>query len=117
MFGEAGFQGFTADDIRFTTKAGALYALLLDQPPGEVAIQALAAGQPGRVERVELLGAEGPLDFERGPQALKVRLPEAAKPVLRRCCASRERAWPALARPSPQSRSRRRNAWMAKNKM
>lgn len=81
MFGEQGFRGFTADDIRFTTKAGALYALVLDQPRGPVVIKALAEGQPGRVERVELLGASGPLQFERGPDGLSVRLPEGAPPA------------------------------------
>jgi alpha-L-fucosidase len=86
MFSEEKFKGFTASDIRFTTKAGALYALILDQPKGEVVIQALAEGQPGRVERVELLGASGPLPFTRGTQGLTVRTPEttpAFTPVLR----------------------------------
>ena len=74
---------FTSADIRFTSKAGALYAILLDWPGGEVVIASLA-GVPA--ERVTLLGS-GQLDFRRDADGLRVTLPHPAPgamvPVLR----------------------------------
>jgi alpha-L-fucosidase len=73
----AGFQNegaapvFVGEDIRFTTKDAALYAILLDWPVAETAIRSLA-GVP--VERVDLLGG-GPLPFSHDSEALRVRLP------------------------------------------
>jgi alpha-L-fucosidase len=76
--------GFGAGDVRFTTRGGALYAILLDWPAHRnVTIRALGAGSthaPGRVERVELLGAAGPLTFSRGAEGLTVALP-GTRPV------------------------------------
>jgi alpha-L-fucosidase len=74
---------FTSADIRFTHTPGALYAILLDWPEGEVAIASLAGMA---VERVELLGG-GPLPFRTGANALRVSLPRPGEgafvPVLR----------------------------------
>jgi alpha-L-fucosidase len=74
---------FTSADIRFTHRPGALYAILLDWPEGEVAIASLAGMA---VERVELLGG-GPLPFRTGANALRVSLPRPGEgafvPVLR----------------------------------
>jgi alpha-L-fucosidase len=89
-FGESEVKGFTDQDIRFTTRAGALYAIVLEQPEKAVTIRALARGAPhapGEIERVELVGAEGPLAFERTDQDLTVQLnrarPTDFTPVLR----------------------------------
>jgi len=85
-FGEATTKPFTAADIRFTTKAGALYALAMDWPQGAMTIKALATGAPGAVERVELLGSATPLAFTRGPEGLVITLPDrrpAFTPVVR----------------------------------
>jgi alpha-L-fucosidase len=73
---------FTSDDIRFTRKGDALYAIFLDWPQGEVAIKSL--GQT-KVERLDLFG--GPeLCFTQG-DALRVTLPapdgDTFVPVLR----------------------------------
>jgi alpha-L-fucosidase len=73
---------FTSEDLRFTRKGDALYAIFLDWPQGEVAVRSL--GQ-SRVERVDLLG--GPeLPFTQG-DALRITLPpsesDAFVPVVR----------------------------------
>lgn len=48
-------RDFTAEDVRFWTKDGALYAAFLGWPGEQTAIKALAANGP-RVERVTLVG-------------------------------------------------------------
>ncbi len=77
---------FTAQDIRFTTRPGALYATLLGWPRGEAVICSLGATSSvgGRVREVTLLGDGRPLHFTQGPDGLRVALPE------RRPC---EHAW------------------------
>lgn len=80
MFSEHSSQPFTAEDIRFTSKAGALYAIALGWPTdGMLRIAALAedsALAPGAIERVEALGAADSLPFTRSRKGLEVRLPE-----------------------------------------
>ena len=85
-FAESG--DYTAQDIRFTTKKGALYAILLGWPQGQSAIQSLGrnAIAGAVVERVDLLG--GPkLQFWHEADALRLTLPAqrtgALTPVLR----------------------------------
>jgi alpha-L-fucosidase len=81
--GEA--RPFSHEDIRFTTKDGALYAIAQDWPDsnnggGFMVVTSMAAGSPqrkGRIERVELLGQGQPLDFELGLGGLTVKLPDA----------------------------------------
>ena len=71
---------FGAQDIRYTTKDGALYAIALGWPEsGVLRLTALAqdsALAPGAIERVEALGAAQPLSFSRTAKALEVRVPE-----------------------------------------
>ncbi|MGM9489278.1 alpha-L-fucosidase [Ideonella sp. YS5] len=86
MFSEGQAQSFTAEDIRFTTKDGALYAIALGWPSsGVLRIAALAqdsALAPGAIERVEALGSTDPLPFTRSRKALEVRLPQGlANPI------------------------------------
>ncbi|HEX6706207.1 MAG TPA: alpha-L-fucosidase [Albitalea sp.] len=80
MFSEGQSQAFTAEDIRFTTKAGALYAIAFGWPSGGVLrIASLAqdsALAPGAIERVEALGSTDSLPFKRDRKGLEVRLPE-----------------------------------------
>jgi alpha-L-fucosidase len=67
---------FTADDIRFTRRPDALYAIFLDWPDAEIPIASLGLAQlpDAAIERVELLG--GPqLSFRRNAAALWIRLP------------------------------------------
>jgi alpha-L-fucosidase len=72
-------NGYTAADIRFTTRGDTLYATVMDWPAGQtVTISSLAEGQPvqGKVERVELLGHPGPLKFTQDAAGLKVTFPQ-----------------------------------------
>jgi len=60
-------------EVRFTRKADAVYAVVLGTPPRErVAIPALAV-EP--TATVELLGRRGPLSFTSGASGLEVSLP------------------------------------------
>jgi alpha-L-fucosidase len=76
---------FSHEDIRFTTKAGALYALVQDWPEsGFVQVYSMAEGSQqrpdsekgGTIEKVELLGYAEPLKFELGMDGLSVKLPD-----------------------------------------
>ena len=73
-------QPYTAEDFRFTTKAGALYAIAMAWPAdGRLTVRCLAAGAPGirgDVTSVELLGTPGKLEFRRTADGLVVPLPE-----------------------------------------
>ncbi|MFT4074102.1 MAG: alpha-L-fucosidase [Asticcacaulis sp.] len=72
---------FSHEDIRFTTKAGALYALVQEWPEnGFVQVYSMAEGsqqRKGTIEKVELLGYAEPLKFELGMDGLSVKLPDA----------------------------------------
>jgi len=78
-FNERSSRPYTAQDIRFTTKKDALYAIALAWPSdGKLNIRSLAAGSahyPWEVGRVELLGGKGALPFTREPGGLVVTLP------------------------------------------
>lgn len=89
MQNEGGARPWTAQDIRFTTKGGQLYAIALDWPESRtLAIRSLGkAALEGRsVERVELLGG-GEVRFTQTGEALTLELPErrptAFAPVFR----------------------------------
>jgi len=83
MLNEQDAKPFTADDMRFTRKGDALYAILLDWPVGEVLVRSI--GQT-KIERIDLLG--GPeLRFTATADALRFTIPApesgAFVPVLR----------------------------------
>jgi alpha-L-fucosidase len=77
---ERATTAYSADDVRYTTKAGAIYAIALGWPKnGRLNLTALARDSvhaPGAIQRVELLGAAAPLDFTRSRTGLEVRLPD-----------------------------------------
>ncbi|MDO9338316.1 MAG: alpha-L-fucosidase [Caulobacter sp.] len=82
MQNEGGARPWTAQDIRFTTRGGALYAIALDWPAdGRLSIRSLGltALEGRRVEAVRLLGA-GAVSFIQTDEALTVTLPET-RPV------------------------------------
>ncbi|MEO5640687.1 MAG: alpha-L-fucosidase [Sphingomicrobium sp.] len=87
MQGEGGFKGFVPGDIRFTTKAGSLYALILaptDQG-GSVAITSLGtAAHRGQIDAVRLLG-HGPIAFRQTAENLQIEWPPGKRivPVLK----------------------------------
>jgi alpha-L-fucosidase len=76
VMNEGDAKPFEATDVRYTTKRGVLYALPLEWPAGETKLTSLAAGHPGEVRRVELLGAAEPLPFRRTDAGLEVTLPD-----------------------------------------
>jgi alpha-L-fucosidase len=72
--------GWTAQDFRFTTRDGKIYAFLMKWPEtGTVAIRSLAQGQAPSVAAVNLLGHVEPLRFDQEAGGLVVTLP-ALKP-------------------------------------
>lgn len=77
-FGEKEGQRFTAQDIRFTTRAGTVYAIALAWPGDELKIKSLGAGSPlapGKVSGVKLLGVDENLHWTQSPEALTVKTP------------------------------------------
>src|SRR5256714_1509608 len=80
-FNERQSRPYTAEDIRFTTKADTLYAFSLAWPENanKISIKTLAKGSekyPKEIGKIELLGSDGALKFSREAQALVVTLPE-----------------------------------------
>ena len=80
MFSEGSSKALTAEDIRFTTKGGVLYAIAMGWPrDGLLRIQTLAEGSalaPGAIENVQAVGAPDSLSFKRNHRWLEVKLPE-----------------------------------------
>jgi alpha-L-fucosidase len=70
-------NGYTPQDIRFTSRGDTLYATVMAWPADTVVITSLAVGQPvqGKVEKVELLGHDGELTFTQDADGLKVKFP------------------------------------------
>ncbi len=75
MFSEFKAKPFTAQDIRFTTKNGALYAMTLGKPDGTVTAKTLAGAN---VARVEMVGDTTPLEFKVDGEGLHVTVPAQA---------------------------------------
>ena len=70
--------GFTEEDIRFTTKNGAIYATVLAEPTRDVLIRSLGQNLgllPGEIATVELLGTSETPSWERRPDGLLIHLP------------------------------------------
>ena len=75
-------QKFTAEDIRFTTNHGALYAIALGRPAsGELLLHTLYRTNPyltGPVCSVELLGSPSQLTWTQQDDGLHIRIPASA---------------------------------------
>ncbi|MEO6359073.1 MAG: alpha-L-fucosidase, partial [Sphingomicrobium sp.] len=73
---ESEAKPFVAEDVRFTSKAGMLYAIFLDWPERESAITSLGRNALGaaRIYRVDLLGG-GPIAFRQDGDALRLTIP------------------------------------------
>ena len=71
---------YTAEDFRFTTKGGVLYAIGLGWPTnGEVVIRSLASTVGSeRVRSVTLLGSDAKLQFDQRTDGIHVRMPAQA---------------------------------------
>lgn len=79
-FGEEHEKGlkFTPQDIRFTSKNGAIYAIFLAWPEGEAKIKSLGSASqnaPGKISQVQLLGAEGNLQWHQDSGVLTIQTP------------------------------------------
>ena len=70
---------FTAQDIRFTTKGDALYAIVLAWPQdGKLTVKSLGSGTANGkadIKSVELVGSAAQLKWHRGKDGLHVELP------------------------------------------
>ena len=82
-FNEGKGKPFGTEDIRFTRKGDALYAIVLGWPANnQVIIKSLAtdsAYYKKQIQRVALLGGEASLAFERKSNGLVVQLPENSR--------------------------------------
>jgi len=73
-------------DIRFTrNKANSvIYAMVLGWPAGEFVVQSLgtaSATQPGRIEKVQLLGTDEKLKWKQAADGLHAELPPRYQPI------------------------------------
>lgn len=70
-------ESYTSKEIRFTTKGDTLYAIVMDWPGEQAVITSLAAGKVpgGKIEKIELLGHTGTLQFTQDAAGLKVKFP------------------------------------------
>ena len=72
--------GYTARDIRFTTKGDTLYAIALGWPEDrQLVVRSLArpaGAEINKIENVSLLGYNGKLDWKQTAEGLFVTLPE-----------------------------------------
>ena len=75
IYGSRPWRRFGEEGVRFTTKGGRLFALLLDPKPGALILPSLGRASAGGVERVELVGG-GPLAFVQTGAELQVELNE-----------------------------------------
>ena len=77
MFNE-GKVKYGQEDIRFTTKDGALYAYVLGVPTGAISIKSLGSGAEvsQAISDVKLLGSDEALKWEQGKEALVIEKPE-----------------------------------------
>ena len=72
-------QPFTGQDIRFTTKPNALYAICLDWPEPEVTIHSLGNSssiQADNIAAMTLLGWPEPLTWAQHEQGLTIQMPQ-----------------------------------------
>ncbi len=79
---DEGFDGFSPEDIRFTTKAGLLYAISFGWPGprGAIEIESLSSlAWAETIERIDLVGSDEVIEFERSKDALRI-LPAVEPP-------------------------------------
>jgi alpha-L-fucosidase len=70
---------FTAEDVRFTTRDGKVYAIVLAPPAdGRVTIRSLAAGSAHlsrKVQGVDLLGSSDAVKWSQDASGLRIEMP------------------------------------------
>ncbi|MEX6687479.1 alpha-L-fucosidase [Danxiaibacter flavus] len=73
-FGDSKMKPFTAQDIRFTTKGDALYAIALDVPKTAITVRSLAAGTgKDGVASVELVGSSEKVSWSQKSDGLVIQ--------------------------------------------
>jgi alpha-L-fucosidase len=80
-FNESARKDLTPEDVRFTTKGGALYAFVMGWPAGSTLIKPLGTSspqEPGKIANVELLGYKGKIAWAQTEAGLQVTLPNEA---------------------------------------
>ena len=78
-FSEEKDRPFTAQDIRFTTKGKALFAIPLGWLGKASPVTSLPEGKPlwfGRIQQVRMVGGEQPLRWTQDRQGLHVEMPQ-----------------------------------------
>lgn len=71
--------GYQPQDIRFTTKGEALYAISLGWAQGTLTIRSLASGSdlfPGEIASVRLLGSKAKIPWSRTAEGLVITMPQ-----------------------------------------
>jgi alpha-L-fucosidase len=77
-FNEDKQNDLTAEDVRFTTKGSTLYAFVMGCPEKAAVINALGLASPqnpGKIQRVEMLGGKGDLKWKQDEAGLRVEMP------------------------------------------
>jgi alpha-L-fucosidase len=77
-FNERSRKPLGPEDVRYTTKSGALYAFMMGWPQREATIRGLAPGgahRVGKIQNVELLGFTGKLQWRQDDNGLSVQMP------------------------------------------
>lgn len=68
---------FSGEDIRFTVKGNALYAIALALPAKSFTIKSLKGAYPGQIKSVTMVGAEGELPWRLTDDGLHIERPDA----------------------------------------
>jgi alpha-L-fucosidase len=77
-FNEDKQKDLTAEDVRFTAKGKTVYAFVQGLPGREAVVKALGLAspqEPGKIQKVDLLGYNGALNWKQEDGALKVQMP------------------------------------------
>jgi alpha-L-fucosidase len=77
-FNEDKQNDLTAEDVRFTAKGTVVYAFIQGLPEKEAVVKALglaSAQQPGKIQKVDLMGYNGTLNWKQEDGALRVQMP------------------------------------------
>jgi len=77
-FNEDKQKDLGAEDVRFTVKGNTLYAFVMGWPEKEALVKALGVKSPqnpGKIQKVEMLGHKGDLKWKQEDAALRVEMP------------------------------------------
>lgn len=77
-------KDYSQEDIRFTTKDGALYAFILNQPKKDILIKTLATEGilDKEIAKIELMGSEEEIQWNRSADGLVITQPKSLSEAL-----------------------------------